>query len=587
MDDRKRIFLLTAIMVAVAVAVGGAAVFLLSRAALVSQADGQLGQAALLEISLLIGGVAIVAIGLGTLAFLRLTRPLLRQLQDSEYQLRQAVTGAPFPVMIHADDGRILVTSDAWHQLSGYSRDELKTTSDWTQRAYRDSLHRSVVEANIRQLYTATGRVEEGEYQFITAGGQTRVWQFCSSPLGPAGDGKRRVITMANDVTTRWEAQSELAQAKSAAETTDKAKDRFLANLSHELRTPLTPVLVMLSTLQEDPQTPSAMREHLATMRSSVERESLLIDGLQDLSRVRRGHVRMHMEIASAHELVQAALVSAVQSNNLHHPVVRHALSATQCMVQVDRVLFQQVCWNIIRNAMQFTADSGTLTIRSGNSADGMLEVQFIDTGVGIDAEFLPHVFDVFAAGRGGSNRWPGGLGLGLTIAKSLIEQMGGSIHAESEGRGKGATFTIRMPIAKGDEIQGTPALAQAARDLPVTAPTSLRILLVEDHATTRKVLTHVLTLMGHKTRSAATVQEALSLAQADSFDLLISDIALPDGTGIDVMRWFALHRPIRGIAISGYGMDADIQASRDAGFAVHLVKPVSISALREAIQDG
>ena len=102
----------------------------------------------------------------------------------------------------------------------------------------------------------------------------------------------------------------------------------------------------------------------------------------------------------------------------------------------------------------------------------------------------------------------------------------------------------------------------------------------------TQKVLTHVLTLMGHKVQTAATVQEALALAQSDSFDLLISDIALPDGSGLDVMRWFAMHRPIRGIAVSGYGMDADIQASRDAGFAVHLVKPIPISELRESIQD-
>ena len=575
---------MTVIMVAVAVAVGGTAIFLLSRTALESQHGQRMGRAALIETSLLIGGVAIIAVGLGTLAFIPLTRPLLGRIQNSEYQLRQAVIGAPFPVIIHAEDGRILMTSNVWHELCGYSREELKTTDDWTQKAYRDSLGRDAVMANIRQLYTATERVEEGAYQITTASGEKRVWEFCSSPLALASEARRCVMTIATDVTARWEMQAELAQAKETMDARNKAKDRFLANLSHELRTPLTPVLVLLSTLQEDPQVPAGLREHLTTMRSSIERESLLIDGLQDLSRVHRGQMRMHMEVANVHELVQAALVSAVTNNVGHHPTVRHDLSAGQCMVKVDRAMFQQVCWNIIKNAMQFTHDSGTLTIRSGNSTQGVLELQFIDSGVGIDAEFLPHIFDVFAASRGGSNRWPGGLGMGLTIAKALIEQMGGSIDAASGGRGMGTTFTIRIPVTKVDEIQRASAPAAGEKEVAVTPCKSQRILLVEDHATTRKVLTQVLTGMGHKIRSAATVQEALALAESDSFDLLISDIALPDGSGLDVMRWFVMHRPIRGIAVSGHGMDADIQASRDAGFGVHLVKPIPISELREAI---
>ena len=586
MNDRKRVFFLTVIMVAVAVIVGGTAIILLARTIVKSRGNQAIGRAALVQTSVLIDGVAIIAVGLGTLAFIRLTRPLRRRMQVSEHQVRQAVIGAPFPVIIHTEDGRILMTSNVWHELSGYSRDELKTVDDWTQRAYRDSLHREAVIGNIRQLYTATKRVDEGVHEFTAASGEKRVWEFFTSPLGPTGDGKRCVMTIANDVTARWEMQAELAQVKETMDARNKAKDRFLATLSHELRTPLTPVLVLLSMLQEDPQLPAGMREHLTTMRSSIERESLLIDGLQDLSRVRRGEMRMHMEVANAHELVQGALVSAAANNFGHHPTVRHDLSAAQCMVKVDRAMFQQVCWNIIKNAMQFTSDSGTLTIRSGNSTDGMLELQFIDSGVGIDAEFLPHIFDVFAASRGGSNRWPGGLGMGLTIAKALIEQMGGSIEAVSDGRGKGATFTIRIPVAKADEIQRASTPAAGEKEVPVTPGKSQRILLVEDHATTRKVLTGVLTSMGHKIKSAATLQEALALAESDSFDLLISDIALPDGSGLDVMRWFVMHRPIRGIAVSGHGMDVDIQASRDAGFGVHLVKPIPISELREAIAE-
>lgn len=536
---------------------------------------------------LVAAGAAGITICLGLLAFLRLTRPVLKRLQDSERQLRLAVTEAPIPVMIHAEDGRVLVTSKEFHRLSGYTSEQIPTTDAWIERA-NDAHSREVIRANQRELHASSGPTEHGEYEILTASGEKRVWDFHSAPLGVAGDGKRYFITMAVDVTRRREAHDELAEAKAALEAASQAKDRFLSTLSHELRTPLTPVLVALSSFQERPNLPPELARDLAMMRQNIERESQLIDGLLDLSRVSRGHIHLRPQVASAHELLHEALAQVVHEPGLHKPTIRRELAAQGYHVKVDRGVFMQVCWNIIKNALQSTSDSGTLTLRSSNPSPDLLEIQFIDTGIGIAPEFLPHVFDVFATTRGGNDRRPGGLGLGLTIARSLIQQLGGTLTADSAGHGKGATLTLRIPVTHESLTEhGTASVpAIPAEELPVPVTSPQRILLVEDHADTSQVLVEALTLMGHKVHPATTVQEAIAAGQAEAFDLLLSDIGLPDGSGADVMRWFAQHRPIPGIALSGYGLDTDIEQSRQAGFAIHLVKPVPISDLRAAIQE-
>lgn len=205
--------------------------------------------------------------------------------------------------------------------------------------------------------------------------------------------------------------------------------------------------------------------------------------------------------------------------------------------------------------------------------------MQFVDSGIGMDADFLPQVFEAFERGNTGASRRPGGLGLGMAIARSVMLQLGGSIHAASDGRGKGSTFTVRLPVTSGQQPAAPPAAT------PASQPRNLRILMVEDHVSTLKVLARLLKNQGHDVKTATCVQEAIAAGASETFDLLLSDIGLPDGSGLDIMRWFSQHRPIKGIALSGYGMDTDIQASREAGFKAHLVKPVAAQRLAQAIE--
>jgi CheY-like chemotaxis protein len=314
--------------------------------------------------------------------------------------------------------------------------------------------------------------------------------------------------------------------------------------------------------------------------------ESRLIDGLLDLTRMTRGKLQLKCEVLDGHELVERALATAAQEGSVAGPAIRRQLEATQSMIYVDPTRMQQVCWNIIKNALQYTPGDGTLTIKSRNPDDRTLELRFVDTGAGIESEFLPRVFEAFERGPNMGHLRPGGLGLGMAIARSLIQQLGGSIHAASAGAGKGSTFTVQVPLA-GPAQPSAPARVASATSESDTATAPLRILLVEDDAATRQVITDMLRAVGHEVATAATIKQALAAAEAGTFDLLLSDIGLPDGSGLDVMRWFSQHRPIPGIAVSGYGTDEYLRRSLEAGFVTHLVKPIPASTLRWAIRQA
>jgi CheY-like chemotaxis protein len=259
------------------------------------------------------------------------------------------------------------------------------------------------------------------------------------------------------------------------------------------------------------------------------------------------------------------------------------ALRATDANVWADPGRLQQVFLNLLSNAVKFTPDEGGVTVRTSNGGvGGALRVEISDTGVGLEAELLPRLFTPFEQGEQGQVRQFGGLGLGLSIVKSLLQMHGGRVSASSEGTNKGATFIVEIGTLNGTEGGRTePAPAAPARG-PDEPPR--RILLVEDHADTRKVMTRLLSSFGFAVTAAGTVREALELAGGQRFDLLVSDIGLPDGTGMDLMRELRQRQPIRGIALSGFGQDEDLRRSEEAGFERHLTKPVNFHTLREVV---
>ncbi len=385
-------------------------------------------------------------------------------------------------------------------------------------------------------------------------------------------------------------------RARELAERANRAKSEFLAVLSHELRTPLTPVVAgtqMLSqALQADSDLSSEdqrvmVRDTLETMKRNVELEVRLIDDLLDLTRITRGKLQLSRRPIDLNEVVGHAVDicrQEVADKRLHLHVKLHeaALGAI-----ADPARIQQVIWNLIKNAVKFTVAGGSITVRTmvrTRPRDGVKVVccTVADDGLGIEKERLRSIFEAFEQGGAAMNRTFGGLGLGLAISRHLADAHGGSLTASSEGTGLGSIFTLALPasslrkLSRQDELPGT------VRPLVVK-----RILLLEDHADTSKLMAQFLKLQFKASVTRATnVAEGRDLYHEvnGSFDLIISDIGLPDGTGTEFLSSLPDDHP-PAIALSGYGTDVDVRRSREAGFAEHLVKPVDLDRLATVVR--
>jgi two-component system CheB/CheR fusion protein len=400
------------------------------------------------------------------------------------------------------------------------------------------------------------------------------------------------VITL-TDVTGRKGAEDELRRAKLAAEEASRAKDRFLATLSHELRTPLTPILAVVSALEGDARLPEGIRDRLAMVRRNAELEARLIDDLLDLTRIEHGRLELQLVDCDLGQILDHALQTCAEELVARRLQLIEDLEVGPGRLLADPPRLTQVFWNLLKNAIKFTPEGGTIALRARRlaAADGgeSIQVEVADSGIGIEADELAQIFDAFERGRRESARRTGGLGLGLAISRTLVERHGGRLTAASPGRDRGASFRVELPLARAAP-EGITAPDPAPEPLTAPEPSRpLRILLIEDHADTAAALADLLELMGHRVTVAGSVADALAAAEreAGALDLVVSDLGLPDGSGHDLMRRLAARHGLPGIALSGYGMEEDVLASRAAGFGRHLTKPVSMATLQAAIAEA
>ena len=404
---------------------------------------------------------------------------------------------------------------------------------------------------------------------------------FSKHPLSEAVLGDLAPIADAIAVSVeRRAAEAALRHAKERAEVASRAKDNFLATLSHELRTPLTPVLMTANSLREDERLPEDVRANLAMIGRNIALEARLIDDLLDLTRLAKGKLPLREELCDVHSLLGLA-VEIVRDEAQEKPVNLDVdLAARRTGLRADSARLQQVFWNLLRNAIKFTPAGGRVAIHSRDETDGRLRIEVSDTGIGIRPDHLETIFQPFEqAGRENDHRF-GGLGLGLAIARAIVDLHGGEITAQSGGPGTGATFVVELPNSV-PAPDGAKAPAAEVRT-PATAP--LRLLLVDDHENTLQSLLLLLRARGHQVVAAATVAAALAAAATHPFDLVISDLGLPDGTGTELMEKLRAAYGLRGVALSGYGMEEDLARSRKAGFVAHLVKPVHFAELHRII---
>jgi signal transduction histidine kinase len=387
-------------------------------------------------------------------------------------------------------------------------------------------------------------------------------------------------MALSAGMAERRRVEEELQQQKSMVEAANRTKDHFLAMLSHELRTPLTPVISALESLETEPTQSEDAKASLAMIRRNVELETQLIDDLLDFTRIARDKMQLRFAPVDAHQAVSNVVEicrAEARSKRLH---VQLNLRAKSHHVTADAAKFQQIIWNLLKNAIKFTPEGGDVIISSDNPSETVFTVSVHDNGIGMEPEVMERIFDPFEQGNRSFEHRLGGLGLGLAISKSLAQAHGGPLTAESDGPNRGSTFTLSMQALPQGEAAGV-----ASKTVTDAARQGLKILLVDDHQDTCAALEKLLARRGHLIAVTHNVRSAMETALHNKFDLLISDIALPDGTGMDLMMQLRAIANVPGIAISGFGNNGDIERSLQAGFSEHLIKPIKLDKLEAAIE--
>jgi len=387
-------------------------------------------------------------------------------------------------------------------------------------------------------------------------------------------------MALSAGMAERRRIEEELQQQKAVVEAANRTKDHFLAMLSHELRTPLTPVISTLESLETEPAPAEDIKSALAMIRRNIELETQLIDDLLDFTRVSRDKMQLRFAPVDAHLAISSVVEicrAEAESKRLN---VHLNLRANTHHVAADAAKFQQIIWNLLKNAVKFTPHNGEIVISSSNPSPKLLTISVRDTGIGMEPELMQRIFDPFEQGNRSFERRFGGLGLGLAISKSLAQAHGGTLTAQSEGRDRGSTFILSMQTLLPAEVATVPA--KGSSDI---SQQGLRILLVDDHQDTCAALEKLLVRRGHLVAATQNIRSAMEAAVRNKFDLLISDIALPDGSGLDLMMQLRAISKIPGIAISGFGNNGDIERSLQAGFSEHLIKPIRLEELEAAIE--
>jgi PAS domain S-box-containing protein len=475
-------------------------------------------------------------------------------------------------------DGRFVYANKALLDLWGLTLEEA-VGKNFFDLKYPDDLA-ARLQRQIQQVFrNREGLSDETPYTSPT--GVTGHYEYIFSPVIAADGTVEAVAGSTRDITERKRTEAALIEARQAAEAANQTKDRFLAVLSHELRSPLTPMLLGVAALELDSDLRPAVREHLAMIKRNIQLETKLIDDLLDLSRITSGKVELDIEPVDLNESVRHVCGSCRSQMSEKGICLKTELCDAAALIAADSARLQQVLGNVLINAIKFTPENGTIRVTTARRVGGRLEVRVQDSGIGISVEALPRIFDAFEQGGVKVTRQFGGLGLGLAISKSLVELHRGSIRAESAGLGQGSTFIVELPEAETDLVGKAPHFAPAENG----KQPKMRLLLVEDHHDTARTISRLLRSAGFAVTTAADAASASAAVDREPFDVIVSDLGLPDGDGYELMRRIRAIGSMPGIAMSGYGMNEDRRRSHEAGFSEHLVKPIDLAQLIAAIR--
>jgi len=359
--------------------------------------------------------------------------------------------------------------------------------------------------------------------------------------------------------------------ARSQAERSNRLKDEFLATVSHELRTPLSAITGWVQLLIAGGLSESDQQRALNAIARNSRLQVNLVNDLLDMSRIESGKLRLELDDVDLVSVVEAVVAAAAPGAEAKGLTLEQQLPSAPLVVRGDVSRLQQIVGNLLSNATKFTPKGGRITV-SMREADDVAEIVVADTGIGIEPAFIAHVFERFRQGDASTTRNHGGLGLGLAIAHQLTERHGGTLVAHSDGRGHGASFTVRLP--NGATMSGGLVRAAAAPEEPRLD--GLRVLIVDDEPDVCELAQRVLTGRGAEVVAAATVDAAIAALGQLSFDLLVSDIGMPGKDGYDLIRHVrAMHGSLPAIALTAFARTVDAERAEAEGFQRHLTKPV------------
>jgi len=476
------------------------------------------------------------------------------------------------------------ITLDAGYVVRRANRAMLELVARESNEFLKQSFRRFLVREDRRILSTHLARAGNGwlercRLRLAAKVGAPIPVELWTRALARTGLYQIRVVDLREQEQAELETRR-LAQSERAARDQNAAKDLFIAMLSHELRGPLTPALAAASRFRDQPL-PEPVQKAFAVIRRGILAEVLMIDDLLDVNRLLRGKVSVTCSPASVHEIVREAAGSLSPEVEAKRQTLELALDAAHHCAHVDALRLRQVFWNLIRNAIKFTPESGRISIRSWNSERRVM-VEVADDGNGIDAADLARLFvpfDQLDRSR------TGGLGLGLTISKGLMELQGGRLTAHSAGRGRGARFVTELGTVDELPVEGVAARSEPNLEPPRAASTEpVGVLLVEDDPDTLELMTDILEQAGFRVSSAASATDAKRV-DVDEFELIVCDLGLPDQSGLELIVELQSRRRRPAVALSGYGMESDVRASKAAGFDAHLVKPVDTAILFETLR--
>lgn len=493
-------------------------------------------------------------------------------LRLSESRFRDVLRGSPVPMMLHAEEGRVLAVSDSWTTFTGFALDHAGTFEDWVRDACAGEAgaglvldgHASGVEAGPRGV----------ECDIRTKRGEMRRVQISVMPLAAGADGLRLRLVTVLDLTAQRAYEQEVEHAS-------QQKDEFIAMLSHELRNPLAAIRTATAVLKRAGHVPATVEHVQQVLERQSTHMARLLDGLLDISRIVLGRIDVVQKPLDLRVLVEGA------TGDARELIAQAGLTLTvHCpdrpvWVFGDAVRLTQALDNLLGNARKFTPAPGTIEVRLEVEGEAAV-IRVRDSGIGIEPALLPRVFEVFRQGAQRIDRARGGLGLGLALVKLLVERQGGSVSAASDGEGRGAEFAIRLPVIQAPEDA-------ASVEMP-SPPPPRRVLVVEDSEDAAGMMQLLLEQMGHQVTTTIRGETAIDVAGSTPFDIVLCDLGLPGGlTGYDVARALRAsdatrHLPL--VALTGYGRPDDLERSAAAGFDAHLIKPVSVDDLDQVLRD-